>query len=145
VDCHAIQREGENAEILEQLTVIGQGIGAVVRNPLIIHAPFKRRTEHHDLHGRIDQKEVFQRMVFGFAAVVERLFNRVRGAWDGALGGIMAKRGAAASSEGGPSSDVWGAMSHVSRRSASATWFRLGASPVARSVARKTGKSVCTH
>jgi len=145
VDRHSIQRTGKNAEILEQLTAIGQGIGAVIRNPFIMHASFKRRTEHHDLQAAIDQEEVFQRMVFGLAAIVERLFNRVRGARDGALGGIMAKWGAAASSGGGPSSEIWGAMTSVFRRSASATWFRLGASPVARRVARKTGKRVCTH
>jgi hypothetical protein len=84
-------------------------------------------------------------MGFGLAARMERLFNRVRGTRDGTLGGIMTQRGADASSGGGPSSEVCGAMTSVSRRSANATWFRLGASPVARRVARKTGKRVCTH
>ena len=40
-----------------------------------------------------DQQQVFQGVALFLAASMERLFSRVRGARDGPLGAIMAKRG----------------------------------------------------
>lgn len=70
-----------------------------------MHASLERGAQKHDLQRRINQERVFEGVVFGLAAVMERLFNRIRGARDGAFGGVMAKRGAVASSGGGPSSE----------------------------------------
>ena len=116
-----IQLKREEPEILKQGAAVGQGIGAVIGNPLVVDSAFKGGAQEEDVQGRVNQDRVFDGVVFGLAAIMERLFSRVRGARDGALGGIMTKRGSAGSSGVlGASSDVWGAVSTVSKRAANA-------------------------
>jgi hypothetical protein len=104
---HAIQGKAEESQILEQFAIDGQRIVAVLGQIFVMHPPFKGRAEEDNLQGRVDHERVFQGMIFGFAAVMEGLLGRVGRARDGALGGVVAKRGGAASSGGGPSSEVW--------------------------------------
>ncbi len=38
----AVEIKGQKSQVLQQMAVRRQGIGAVVRNPLVMHATFKR-------------------------------------------------------------------------------------------------------
>jgi len=123
---HPIQRKGEKAQILEQLAVGRQGIRRIVSNPFVMHRAFKGGTQKEDGQRGSDQQQVFQGVALFLAAIMERLFRRVRGARDGPLGAIMAKRGGVVSVASG-----WGevgrlvsvgsgAVNAVPKRSASA-------------------------
>lgn len=123
---HPIQREGQKAQILEQLAVGGQGIRGIVGNPFVMHLAFKGGTQKQDRQGGIDQQEVFQGVPLFLAALMERLFSRVRGARDGPLGAVVAKRGGVVAvgsgwgATGRLVSAGSGAASAVPKRSASA-------------------------
>ena len=87
---------------------------------------FKGGTQKEDRQGGIDEQEVFQGVLLFLAAIVERLFSRVRGARDGSLGAVMAKRGGVVSVASGwgtgrsGDSVVSDTTSTVPKRSASA-------------------------
>ena len=51
-------------------------------------------TEKEDREQRIDQEDVFYRVVFFLAAITRGLFNRVLGADDPPFRAVMGKRGA---------------------------------------------------
>ena len=51
-------------------------------------------TEKEDREGRIDEQDIFHRVIFFLAAITPRLFNSVLGADDASLGAVMGKRGA---------------------------------------------------
>lgn len=89
----AVEREGEKAQILEQLAVGGQRVGRVIRNAFVMHPSFKGCAQKQDGQAGIDQEEILQRVALFLAAIVEGLFSRVRGARDGSLGTVVTKRG----------------------------------------------------
>src|SRR3954454_23166992 len=102
-----------------------------------------RLTQEEDVHGLIDQEQVFQHVPLVLAAITRFLCSRVVGARDGSLGAIMTTRGATGgeatctSSAGGVSSD--GAGTATPRRARRASTWRKGASPKVRKVLRNTG------
>ena len=91
-----------------------------------MHRAFKGSAQKQDRHGGIDEQEVFQGVPLFLAAIMERLFRRVRGARDRPLGAVVAKRGgvgvvtSGSDREGRFDSAGSGAASAVPRRSASA-------------------------
>ena len=106
-------------------------------------------TEKEDREQRIDQQDIFDRMVLFLAAITLGLFKRVFGADDAPLGAIMGKRGdtdavvgpvttGAGSSSTEPTAAA--AASETPSRWARAVRERAGASPRARSAASSAGR-----
>jgi hypothetical protein len=142
-DLDVVERERQEAQILEQSAACGQGIRCGIGNPLIMGAPRIGGTEKEDRECRIDQQHVLYRVAFFLAAITARLLSRILGTPDAPLGTIMAKRGEAGASAGigDPSIGTTRAAASASatpRRWAKAAKDRLGASPSVRSVACRT-------
>src|SRR5262245_26599569 len=107
-------------------------------------------TEKEDGEQGIHEQDIFDRVVFFLAAINLFLFNRVLGADDASFRPVMGKRGEAGAEAGmgatgaGSSSSgtttVAASASETPRRWARAVRERAGASPRARSAARRTGK-----
>jgi hypothetical protein len=149
-----VEREGQEAEILEQPAARGQGVRGGICNPLIMGAPRIGLTQKEDRERGIDQQHVFDRVTLFLAAITARLLSRILGALDAPFGAIMPKRGeagagagaAAGGSAGGSGAGVGRTIALASasatpRRCANSVTDRVGASPSARSVARSTTKS----
>src|SRR6266581_4023106 len=106
------------------------------------------RTEKEDREEDIDQQDIFHRVVFFLAAITFRLCRRVLGADDPPLGAVMGKRGNAGAVVRGPGSSSRGvttvaaSASETPSRCARAVRERAGASPRARSAARRVGRSM---
>ena len=106
--------------------------------------------QKEDDEERIDEQDIFDRVVSFLAAITVRLFSRVLGADDAPLGAVMGKRGAAgvavgtattgADSSSSGVTTVAAAASETPRRWARADSERAGASPRVRSAASSTGK-----
>jgi hypothetical protein len=152
-DLHPVEREGQEAKILEQPAPRRQGVRGGIGNPLIVGMARIGLTQKENREGRVDQQHVFHRMVFFLAAIRARLLSRILGALDAPFGPIVAKRGEAGtgiaatvgSSDGGGDPAVGSTMAAASasatpRRCANSVTDRAGASPSARSVARSTTK-----
>src|SRR5438874_1213132 len=106
-------------------------------------------TEKEDREQRIDQEDVFYRVVFFLAAITRDLFNRVLGADDAPFRAVMGKRGDASAAAGpvaigvGSSSGatmVAASASETPSRWARAVRERAGAVPRARSAASSAGR-----
>ena len=153
-DLNLGQCERQEAEILEQPTACRQRVRGRIGNPLIVGAAGIGVTQKEDRECRVAQQHMFHRMVFLLAAIRARLLNWILGALDAPLGPVVPKRGEAGAeagaAAGGP--DVLGgssvgttsalaSASVTPRRFASSVKDRVGASPSARSVARRTTKS----
>jgi hypothetical protein len=111
-------------------------------------------TQEEDRECGLDQQDVFDRVALFLAAITARLLNWILGALDAPLGPVVPNRGEAGAEAGaaaggpdvldGSSVETTSALASVSvtpRRFASSVQDRLGASPSARSVARRTTKS----
>jgi hypothetical protein len=153
-DLHLVERERQEAEILEQPTARGQGVRGGIGNPLIVGTARVGLTQKEDRERGVDQEYVFDRVALFLAAIIARLLNRILGTPDAAFGPIVPKRGEAdtgADAAAGGSDALGGAsvgltMAAASalvtpRRLASSVTDRVGASPSARSVARRTTRS----
>jgi hypothetical protein len=149
-------REGKSqaAAILAQSAAYRQGVGGDLGNPLIVGATGIRLTQEEDREGRVEQQDVFDRVALFLAAITARLRNWILGARDAPLGPVVPKRGLAGAEAGaaaggphvldgsfGGTASALASASVTPRRFASAVTDRLGASPSARSVARRTTKS----
>src|SRR5262245_49962106 len=105
-------------------------------------------TEKEDREGRIDEQDIFHRVVFFLAAITPRLCSSVLGADDPPLGAVMGKRGdvgAGARGTGWSSrgvTTVAASAPETSSRWARAVRERAGASPRVRSVASTPAKSI---
>jgi len=103
-------------------------------------------TQKENREERIDEEHVFDGVVLFLTAITPRLFNRVLGADDPPFGAVMGKRGGAGAVARGSRSSSKGAMTIVAstsetpRRCAKAVRERAGASPRARSAARRQGR-----
>ena len=148
-----VERERQEAQILEQPTACGQGVGCHIRNALIMDTAGIRVTQKEDRERHVDQQHVLHGVALFLATITARLLSRILGARDAPFGAIMAKRGemgadvgaAAGGSVGVASSSVGTTMAAASAaatpmRWASAVKDRVGASPSVRSVACKTTK-----
>ena len=138
-------------QILEQPTARRQGIGSRLGNPLIVGAASRGLTEKEARECRLDQQDGFDRVVLLLAARTPRLLSRILGALDAPCGAIVATRGEAGAGAGvaagraavGGEPAVGTTMAATSasatpRRCANAVKDRVGASPSACSVARRT-------
>jgi len=106
--------------------------------------------QKEDREEGIDQQDIFDGVVFLLPAITRFLFNRVLGVDDAPLGAVMGKRGAAGAAVGtattGADSSSIGVTtvaavaSEMPSRCARAVRERAGASPRARSAARRTGR-----
>jgi hypothetical protein len=141
-DLDVIERERQEAEILEQSAARGQRIRGRIGNPLIMGAPRIGGTEKEDRECRIDQQHVLYRVAFFLAAITARLLSRILGAFDAPFGAVVPKRGEAGAEVGAAAgvgtTIALASASATPRRWASSATDRLGASPRARSVARRT-------
>jgi hypothetical protein len=152
-DLHPVERECQEAQILEQPAPRRQGVRGGIGNPLIVGTACIGLTQQANRECRVDQQHVFHRVVFFLAAIIARLLSRSLGTLDAPFGTIVAKRGEAGtdsaatvgSSAGGGDPSVGSTMAAASasatpRRVANSCTDRVGASPSARSVARSTAK-----
>jgi hypothetical protein len=150
-DRDVVQCERQAAEILEQPAAGGQAVRRGLGKPLVVSAPRVGRTPKEHRECRVEQQDVFHRMVCFLAARTARLRSRILGALEAPFGAIVAERGAAGADAGAaargsdaPGSSAVGlpraaaAASVIPRRSAKSAQDRVGASPSARSVTRST-------
>jgi hypothetical protein len=109
-------------------------------------------TQQEDHERGIDQEHVFDRVVRFLAAIIARLLSRILGALKAPFGPIVATRGEAGARAAAGGSDALSgssvgltmavaSASVTPRRLASSGTDRVGASPSARSVARRTTRS----
>src|SRR5712691_4042904 len=111
--------------------------------------------EEKDDEPRIDQQDIFYRVVFFLAAITLGLFSRVLGADDAPFRPVVGKRGDAgatagtATTGGGSSASgvtiVTASASVTPSRCARAVRERAGASPRVRRAASNAGKSMWIH
>src|SRR5207247_7499770 len=94
------QRERQKAQVLQQPAPRRQGRGRRVGNGLIVSAAAIGVAEEKNDEQRIDQQDIFDRVVFFLAALTVRLFNRVLGADDAPFGAVRGKRGDAGAAAG---------------------------------------------
>src|SRR5215468_5355268 len=149
-DLHVGQRERQEAQILQQPTPNRERVGGGFRDAQIMGTTAVGVAQKEDDKERIDEQDIFDRVVFFLAAITVRLFRRVLGADDPPFRPVMGKRGEAgaaagtgATRAGGSSSastTVAASASETPSRWAKAVRERAGASPRARSAASSTGK-----
>jgi hypothetical protein len=141
------ERKRQKAQILEQPAPCWQWVRRGLGNALIVGAASVGVAEKEDRERRVDQQHVFYRVTLFLTAIRARLLSRILGALDAPFSPIVAKRGeAGAGATVGRSAGAEGPSvgttraSATPRRCANACTDRLGASPRARSVTRRTTK-----
>ena len=157
-DLDLVERERQEAEILQQPAACGQGIGRRVCNPLVVGAAPVSLTQEQDRERGIDEQHVFHRVAFFLTAITARLLSRILGTPDAPFGPIVPKRGEAGTGVGTAGGSGAGAgggsdgrtraaasASATPRRVANAANDRAGASPKARSAARRTTSRTWSH
>jgi hypothetical protein len=146
-----VERERQEAQILEQPTARGSGIGRGLRHPLVVCTTRIGLTQEEDGEHGVDQQHMFDRVARVLAAIRARLLSRIVGAPDAPFGAIMPNRGEAGTcadagvggsdgfgGSGTGTTSVLASVSVTLRRFASSVTDRVGASPSARSVACRT-------
>src|SRR5215510_1831416 len=154
-DRHLREREGQEAQILQQPTPRREGVGSGLSDTQIMDTAAVGVTEKKDDEQGIDEQDIFDGVVFFLPAITLLLFTRVLGADDAPFGPVMGKRGEAGTAAGmgttgaGSSSSgtttVAAAASETPRRWARAARERAGASPRVRSAASNTGNRTWIH
>jgi hypothetical protein len=141
-DVDSVERERQEAQILEQPAARGQRVRRRIGKALIVGATSLSVTQKEDRERGIDQPHVFDRVALFRAAIIARLFRRILRAPDAPFSAIVAKRGEAGGSGGGggPSEGMIAAAaaSVILMRVANSAQARLGASPSMRHVACRT-------
>jgi hypothetical protein len=148
-----VEHERQEAEVLEQPAARGQRVRSRIGNPLIVGASRIGVTQKENRQRRVDQQHVFHRVAFFLAAITARLLSRILGAPDAPFRPVVPKRGAVGASAGAAAGGaagvgdpsvgttrVFASASATPRRWANSVKDRVGASPRARSVARRTTK-----
>jgi hypothetical protein len=157
-DVDPVERQRQEAEILESSAACRQGGWGGIRHPLIVGAAGLGLTEQEDRECRIAQQDVFDRVALVLAAITAHLLNWILGTLDAPLGPVVPTRGEAGAEagaaaggpdgRGGSSVGTTNALASAvvtPRRFANAVKDRVGASPSARSVARRTTKRTGIH
>ena len=155
-DLHLGQRTRQEVQILQEPVPRRQRRRRRVGNGRIMSAAAIGVTEKEEEEQRIDEQDMFDRVVAFLAALTRFLFNRVLGADDTLRGAVMGTRGDTSgaatgrSATGGGSSAsgvTTGAASatEMASRRARTTSKRAGASPRVRRAASSTGRSTCIH
>src|SRR5262252_7463716 len=149
-DLHFRERERQEAQILQQPTPGRERVGRGFRNAQIMGTAAIGIAQKEDREEGIDEQDIFDSVVFLLPAITLLLFNRVLGVDDAPLGAVLVKKGAAGvavgtATTGADSSSgvttVAAVASEMPSRCARAVRERAGASPRARSAARRTGRS----
>jgi hypothetical protein len=106
--------------------------------------------QKEDDEERIDEQDIFDRVILFLPAITLRLFRRILGADDAPFGPVMGKRGDAgaaadtrpteADSSASGATTVAASASDTPSRCAKAVRERAGASPRARNAASNTGR-----
>jgi hypothetical protein len=125
-ECDVVERERQEAQILQQPAPRGSGVGRRLGNPLIVGAAGRGLTQEEDRERRVDEPHVFHRVVSYLAEITARLLKRILGAPDAPFGAIVANRGEVAAGAGAVpgGADVVGGSSvggTIATASASAT------------------------
>jgi hypothetical protein len=139
-DLDLVERERQEAQILEQPAARGQRVGRRIGNALIVGTAGVRLTQKENRERHVDEQHVFHRMVFFLAAITARLLSRILGALDAPLGPVVPKRGEAGAGSPVGSTMAAAAASAIPRRLANPVKERVGASPRVRSAVRRTTK-----
>src|SRR5262245_22370342 len=154
-DRHLREREGQEAQILQQPTPRREGVGSGLRDAQIMDTAAVGIAQKEDREQGIDEQDIFDGVVFFLPAITLLLFTRVLGADDAPFGPVMGKRGeagtaagmattGAGSSSSGVTTDA-AAASETPRRWARAERERAGASPRVRSAASNAGNRTWIH
>jgi hypothetical protein len=154
-DRHLREREGQEAEILQQPTPGRERVGGGLRDAQIMDTAAIRVAQKEDREEGIDQQDIFDGVVLFLPTITLRLFSRVLGADDAPFGPVMGKRGEAGAAAGmgatgvdsssGGTTTVAASASETPRRWARAERERAGASPRVRSAASNTGNRTWIH
>src|SRR5262249_58401874 len=143
------EREGQEAQILQQPTPGWQWVGGGLRNTQIMPTAAVGVTEKEDQEEGIHEQHIFHRVVFFLAAITRGLFSRVLGADDPSFRAVLGKRGASGVATRADSSSgtttVAASASETPTRYARAVRERAGASPRVRRAARSTGSRTWIH
>src|SRR6516165_9578684 len=99
-DLYLREREGQEAQILQQLAPGRERVGGGLRDAQIMGTTAVRVAQKKDDEERIDEQDIFDGVISFLPAITRLLFSRVLGADDPPLGPIMGKRGEAASAAG---------------------------------------------
>jgi hypothetical protein len=154
-DLHRRERERQEAQILQQPTPSREWVGGGLRDAQIMDPAAVGVAQKEDDEERIDEQDIFDGVVLFLATITFFLFSRVLGADDAPFGAVMGTRGEADAAAGTatPGADssasgvttVAASVSETPKRCASAVRERAGASPRARSAARRAGRRTCIH
>jgi hypothetical protein len=153
-DVDPVARTRQDAELLAPAAACRQGVWGGIRQPLIGGAAGLGLTETAARECRLDQPDVLDRVARVLAAITARLLTWILGARAAPRGPVVPNRGEAGAEAGaaaggpdgrggsaGGTTRARASDSVTPRRFASAVQDRLGASPSARSVARRTTQS----
>src|SRR5215212_5950200 len=94
-DLDTIERKTNKAQVLQQFTAVGQRIGGLIGNPLIVATAFISITQKRHLAARITKEDVLHVVTLFLAAIVRLLLSIVVRTDNRSLGAIVIKRGAA--------------------------------------------------
>jgi hypothetical protein len=144
-DRHLREREGQEAQILQQPTASRERVGSGLRNAQIMGTAAVGVAQKEDDEQGIDQQDIFDGVVLFLPTITRRLFRSVLGADNAPFGPVMGKRGASGATTGVGSSSsgvtsVAASASATPSRWARAVSERAGASPRLRRAARSTDK-----
>ena len=95
-DLDVVEREGQEAEILEPPATHRQGIRRGLRDPLVMGAARVGVAQEENREDGIDEQHMFHGMACFLATITARLLKRVLGARDAPFRPVVAKRGEAA-------------------------------------------------
>jgi hypothetical protein len=150
-DLHLREREGQEAQILQQPAPGRERVGGGLRDAQVMDTAAVRVAQKEDDEERIDEQDIFDGVVFFLPAITLILFHRVLGPDDAPFCPVMGKRGEAASAAGAAPPCAGSSSSSVTTGAASASetpsrWARAdreraGASPRVRRAASSTGRS----
>src|SRR5262249_48801159 len=94
-DLYLGQREGQEAQILQQPAPRREGVGSGLHDAQIMDTAAVGIAEKEDREQGIDEQDIFDGVVFFLPAITLLLFTRVLGADDAPFGPVMGKRGEA--------------------------------------------------
>jgi hypothetical protein len=154
-DLHLREREGQEAQILQQPTASRERVGSGLRDAQIMGTAAVSVAQKEDDEQGIDEQDILDGVVLFLAAITRGLLRRVLRADDPPFGPVMGKRGEAgaaaamgatgAGSSASGTTTVVASASETPRRWARAVRERAGASPRARSAASNTGNRTWIH
>src|SRR5262245_51276440 len=90
-DLHLREREGQEAQILQQPTASRERVGSGLRDAQIMGTAAVGVAQKEDDEQGIDQQDIFDGVVLFLPAITLRLFSRVLGADDAPFGPVMGK------------------------------------------------------